>query len=274
MKKYFFKITISLYCFMLIVPLAGLGALIAAPAEAMIYEPQVQMGEQRGSIAIENNLRPIGDYIKNIYPYALSGVGILATVVMMFGGFIWITAGGNASRVGEAKAWIGAALSGLVLALLSYMVLNAINPALINFRISTIEPIESDGLTETAPGAEGWIFDSGIGRQMSDASPELAEMLNCLRANLPEGVGRISSISDSYGLNQCRLHYDPRSCAHMENSCHYGGGTGNRSYAVDLGDEENISAITEAASQCSQYVGFILDEGNHIHISSVACPRN
>ncbi|OGF25171.1 hypothetical protein A2227_07570 [Candidatus Falkowbacteria bacterium RIFOXYA2_FULL_47_19] len=154
------------------------------------------------------------------------------------------------------------------------MVLNAINPALINFRISTIEPIESDGLTETAPGAEGWIFDSGIGRQMSDASPELAEMLNCLRANLPEGVGRISSISDSYGLNQCRLHYDPRSCAHMENSCHYGGGTGNRSYAVDLGDEENISAITEAASQCSQYVGFILDEGNHIHISSVACPRN
>src|SRR3989339_497308 len=146
MKKYFFKITISLYCFMLIVPLAGLGALIAAPAEAMIYEPQVQMGEQRGSIAIENNLRPIGDYIKNIYRYAIGGVGILAAVVMMFGGIIWITAGGNASRVGEAKAWIGAALSGLVLALLSYMILNAINPSLVEFKsYQTITPISAGG---------------------------------------------------------------------------------------------------------------------------------
>ncbi|OGF43911.1 hypothetical protein A2303_02390 [Candidatus Falkowbacteria bacterium RIFOXYB2_FULL_47_14] len=247
---------------------------ILEPALAISFTPEVPVPGQGETVQLQNNTSPIGNYIKTVYRYAIGGVGILAAVVMMFGGVIWITAGGNASRVGEAKAWIGAALSGLVLALLSYMVLNAINPALINFRISTIEPIESDGLTETAPGAEGWIFDSGIGRQMSDASPELAEMLNCLRANLPEGVGRISSISDSYGLNQCRLHYDPRSCAHMENSCHYGGGTGNRSYAVDLGDEENISAITEAASQCSQYVGFILDEGNHIHISSVACPRN
>jgi len=126
---------------MLIVPLAGLGALIAAPAEAMIYEPQVQMGEQRGSIAIENNLRPIGDYIKNIYRYAIGGVGILATVVMMFGGFVWITAGGNASRVGDAKAWIGAALSGLVLALASYLILNTINPALVNFNDQEIRTV-------------------------------------------------------------------------------------------------------------------------------------
>ena len=46
---------------------------------------------------------------------------------MMIGGVIWITAGGNASRIGEAKAWIGGALMGLVLALSSYTILYQIN---------------------------------------------------------------------------------------------------------------------------------------------------
>lgn len=69
----------------------------------------------------------IADYIEAVYKYLIGIVGILATVVMMIGGVIWITAGGNASRIGEAKAWIGGALMGLVLALASYTILYQIN---------------------------------------------------------------------------------------------------------------------------------------------------
>jgi len=75
----------------------------------------------------------IGEYIAGIYKYAIGIVGILAAVVLMIGGVIWITAGGNASRIGEAKAWIAASISGLVIALCSYTILYYVNPSLVNF---------------------------------------------------------------------------------------------------------------------------------------------
>lgn len=73
----------------------------------------------------------INQYVAGIYNYAIGIVGILAAVVLMFGGLLWLTAGGNATRVGEAKAWIGASLTGLVIALTSYMILYQINPGLV-----------------------------------------------------------------------------------------------------------------------------------------------
>ncbi|MFH1773194.1 MAG: hypothetical protein ABH818_02480, partial [Patescibacteria group bacterium] len=76
----------------------------------------------------------IGEYIVGIYKYAIGIVGILAAVVLMFGGAIWLTAGGNATRIGEAKAWIVASLSGLVIALSSYLILYQVNPDLLNFK--------------------------------------------------------------------------------------------------------------------------------------------
>jgi hypothetical protein len=72
-------------------------------------------------------------YIAGIYRYAVGIVGILATIVMMIGGIMWIVAGGNTSRIGEAKAWIGASITGLILTLCSYMILAQVNPALVNF---------------------------------------------------------------------------------------------------------------------------------------------
>lgn len=85
----------------------------------------------------------IGQYIAGVYKYAIGIVGILATVVMMFGGVMWIVAGGNASRVSEAKAWIGASLTGLILALTSYMILYQINPKLTHFEPIKVAEVES-----------------------------------------------------------------------------------------------------------------------------------
>lgn len=84
----------------------------------------------------------IGEYIAGIYKYAIGIVGILATVVMMMGGIMWIVAGGNATRVGEAKAWIGASLTGLVLALTSYTILYQINPKLTQFKPIKVETVK------------------------------------------------------------------------------------------------------------------------------------
>ena len=91
----------------------------------------------------------IGEYISGIYKYTIGIVGILAAVVLMIGGIIWLTAGGSATRIGEAKAWIGASLTGLVIALCSYMILYQINPSLTQFSpIKVTDVYEDEDETE------------------------------------------------------------------------------------------------------------------------------
>ena len=117
------------------------------------FVPQVSIGDsafQKGEPAPAS----IAKYIQAIYNYAIGIVGILAAVVLMFGGVVWITAGGSQERVKEAKAWIGASISGLVLLLCSYMILNTINPDLVNFKEIAPPPIAEK------PGAG--VVDDGI----------------------------------------------------------------------------------------------------------------
>ena len=102
----------------------------------------------------------IGEYVAGIYKYAIGIVGILAAVVLMIGGVIWITAGGNASRIGEAKAWIAASLSGLVIALCSYTILYYVNPSLVNFNPLGIKIVEKILLSEQLIDQSN--FKSGI----------------------------------------------------------------------------------------------------------------
>lgn len=141
------KILITIFLLVFILQLASLIFLLVIPeiSKAEIVKPtlQVPIGDFDGSkfSNIENldnedkYLIPwIGEYITAIYNYAIGIVGILAAVVLMFGGILWLTAGGSAEKIGNAKSWIGAALTGLVLTLASYMILNTINPDLLKFK--------------------------------------------------------------------------------------------------------------------------------------------
>jgi hypothetical protein len=76
-------------------------------------------------------------YIAAWYKYLIGGIGILATVMMMYAGVLWITAAGSSEQIGKAKGFIGSSLTGLILAISSYMILYQINPDLIN-----LKPIE------------------------------------------------------------------------------------------------------------------------------------
>jgi len=72
----------------------------------------------------------IGKMVGDIYKFVVGLAAIAAVIVMMAGGYTWLFAGGNASKVGEAKSLIGSAVLGLFLALGSYMILYLINPEL------------------------------------------------------------------------------------------------------------------------------------------------
>jgi len=107
------------------------------------FTPQVEIpGFPSYTFTKDSSTKPIGEYIKAIYKYAIGIVGILAAVVLMIGGVIWLTAGGSAERIGKAKEYIGGALTGLILALCSFMILATINPALVEFRITEIKTVD------------------------------------------------------------------------------------------------------------------------------------
>lgn len=111
-----------------------------------IFNPQVTIpgsnfikGE---SYEIRNSTASIAEYVKAIYNYLLSIVGITAAIVLMVGGVLWLTAGGSSEKVSQAKSWIGGSLTGLVLALTSYLILQTINPQLVSFTATDVPKIK------------------------------------------------------------------------------------------------------------------------------------
>jgi len=93
---------------------------------------QVEIPGLSKSLKIDQS--SIGQYISAIFDFATAAAGILAVVVMMFGGFLWLMSGGNQERAANGKAYIASALSGLVLVLFSCTLLNFVNPDLIKLK--------------------------------------------------------------------------------------------------------------------------------------------
>ncbi|PIT86137.1 MAG: hypothetical protein COU33_04835, partial [Candidatus Magasanikbacteria bacterium CG10_big_fil_rev_8_21_14_0_10_43_6] len=77
----------------------------------------------------------IGEFIQFIYQYGIMVASIVSVIVIIVGGLQWTMSGGNTSTIETAKKRIGGAIVGLILALLSYTILNTINPQLVNIRL-------------------------------------------------------------------------------------------------------------------------------------------
>jgi len=125
-------------------------------------------------------------------------------------------------------------------------------------------------------------------KQKDHASQALMDLLVCMKDKLPEEEARIiSSISDDGILSDpVRCDYlkcsgnicgECSGCAHVCNSCHYGGRNCNTqerfSYAVDFAKEEYCDQIKTAALECNADV-FVNYEHfekepwrDHVHVS-------
>ena len=114
-------------------------------AADIIYKPEVTFPGFETATTVTPLL--LGNYISALYQYLLYVAGVLAVIVVMVGGFQWITAGGNQSKIGEAKERVMSAIIGLFLALSSYLLLFTINPELVKIHdlyMPSIVPISED----------------------------------------------------------------------------------------------------------------------------------
>ena len=70
--------------------------------------------------------------IARIIRVAMGMLGIIAVVIILIGGFTWMTAGGNDEKVGEAKKWIFSGIIGLAIILSAYGIANFVINSLVN----------------------------------------------------------------------------------------------------------------------------------------------
>ena len=100
--------------------------------------PDIELGVYIGNVGTVHGLE---SYIALIYNYLIGVATILAIVMIMYGGFRWVTAAGNPERIGQAKQTIIGAVIGLVLALFSYTLLNVINPDILRMQMPRIKKV-------------------------------------------------------------------------------------------------------------------------------------
>ena len=63
---------------------------------------------------------------------ALSVLGIILLGVIIYSGFLWMTAGGNDDKVSEAKKWLTRSIIGLIIVLTSYMITSFVTTQIMN----------------------------------------------------------------------------------------------------------------------------------------------
>lgn len=120
---------------------------------------------QKNCYYVESDLPAL---IQRLYKFIIGVIAVLAFIMITVGGFKWIMAAGNAATIQDAKTTITSAVSGLVLALLSYLILQTINPNLINLSMTMPKAVEQVDLEvafcqpgttirlETSKNEQGW----------------------------------------------------------------------------------------------------------------------
>lgn len=64
------------------------------------------------------------DTVVNVINFVLGLLGIIAVIMVLWGGFMWLTAGGNEDNVKKAKDIISAAAIGIIIVLLAWAIVN------------------------------------------------------------------------------------------------------------------------------------------------------
>lgn len=186
-------ISLALFGWLLVV---GFMPFLGRAEDAIPFTPQVSIP---GTNFVANqtvNITPttLAEYIKGLYSFGVVAATIVAVIVVMYGGFLWLMAGGNSSQVKSAQSWITGAITGLTLLLMSWLLLQTINPALVELRGLNPEIIKKIDLPRTAQFCCVCRRDTSapaVENKCSDVSVIVPGHCNCPNSN-PVAAGSAS----------------------------------------------------------------------------------
>lgn len=114
-----------------------------------------------GSITGGQNVANFGDYLKRVYEIGITVTIVLAVLYLVIGGFGYMTSSTSITDKEGAKNKMTNAILGLLLALLSYVILNTISPQFTKFSLNISEVGKSFN-TVPATGAGGTVGVGGV----------------------------------------------------------------------------------------------------------------
>ncbi len=137
----------------------------------------------------------LAQYLADFYKFFISAIAVMAVVMVMWGGFKRLYAAGSPDKIKDANDTIVNAISGLVIALLSYTLLNLVNPKLTEFK--TLE-IYTVGREEFSLNPE-WNPELQLAAQ-SDPTSSLFN-IKTIEPNLAVGNNVIPKLRTEAALN-------------------------------------------------------------------------
>lgn len=168
----------------------------------------------------------MGDYINALYSWVFGAASLVAIVMMMLGGLMWMLARGNQTSITKAQTKLKNATVGIILLFATYAIANVINPGFTTFNrmsppkirtitfldpSSTCEFMEDAGLTilktTTECGDKGVVSDVGdtqssviVGDECVWSSCE-SEIETCVSAT----EEAVEDSNDGYVCTRCGL---------------------------------------------------------------------
>jgi hypothetical protein len=257
----------------------------------------------------EGDLKNFPDYIKALYKFVIWGVAIAGLLMLVIGGFWYMTAAGNNAQLSKAKDIIRDALLGIIVALFAWLLLFTINPDLVRIDISSLSALhtgttpsstatpggaQSQPVTPTTATGSCGGLPGNVGSQCDLASSDLISLMSCMADKNISHLGVVSSVTaENVGndFDKAKNCCGDESCTHSDYTCHYGCKVEpGYSHAFDFDFSPNtmsdadLCKIAEAAKTCGSGVIWgprtlscgikrPRDGGHdgHLHISTAAC---
>jgi hypothetical protein len=129
-----FLIRIFAICVMAFLPLMS----FATETEPKVFQPEISIP---GLQNLPDDSSLMARYIRAVYIFFVWIVGLLAVVMIIYGGIRWISAAGNTGHIKEARDIVTNAIAGVVLALLSVVILRTINPDLTQLKTLALKQV-------------------------------------------------------------------------------------------------------------------------------------
>src|SRR6056297_2393068 len=156
----------KIYLILIVLIFISLPVLVFAQEDGGVnFSPQVNIpgSDFAPGETVEVTGNTFADYIIAIYNWGIRIIIVLAVIMIMIGGFMWMTAAGSSQRIGQAKDRITSAIVGLILALGSYTLLNFVNPELVSFRSLTLTDIKKGDYTSKQGLCNSYLYYIGPG---------------------------------------------------------------------------------------------------------------
>jgi len=100
--------------------LSTLALVVAMPTVALAQATSFSIEDIGGSVGLGTS--DLKETVVNIIQWVLGILALVAVVMIILGGFQWLTAAGNDEKIEKAKKIISAAVIGLIIVLLAWAI--------------------------------------------------------------------------------------------------------------------------------------------------------